>query len=121
MVLVYTTKVTNRVHYSFKLIFWEVLGLPFKITTDEQEFNDFKGAKFNYSTHHFDDELFINAHHLLFETGIIDQDITIFDHDQFRKAFFPTGRTSFFPFDLFAASFYLVSRYEEYLPHIRDK
>jgi len=24
------------------------------------------------------------------------------------------------PFDVFAASFYLVSRYEEYLPHIRD-
>jgi hypothetical protein len=28
---------------------------------------------------------------------------------------------SVFPFDIFAASFYLVSRYEEYLPHINDK
>ena len=26
-----------------------------------------------------------------------------------------------FPFDIFAASFYLVTRYEEYLPHVNDK
>ncbi|NJW54789.1 DUF7033 domain-containing protein, partial [Salinimicrobium oceani] len=25
------------------------------------------------------------------------------------------------PFDIFAASFYLLSRYEEYLPHVKDK
>ena len=25
-----------------------------------------------------------------------------------------------FPFDIFAASFYLITRYEEYLPHLRD-
>jgi len=30
------------------------------------------------------------------------------------------NRESILPFDIFAASFYLVSRYEEYLPHIRD-
>ena len=27
---------------------------------------------------------------------------------------------SVFPFDPFAASFFMISRYEEYLPHIKD-
>ena len=35
------------------------------------------------------------------------------------KAFFKTGWD--IPFDIFAASFYLLTRYEEYLPHEKDK
>ena len=30
------------------------------------------------------------------------------------------GAKSVLPFDIFAASFFLLSRYEEYLPHVRD-
>ena len=30
-------------------------------------------------------------------------------------------KTSSIPFDIFAASFYLLSRYEEYFPHVKDK
>jgi len=38
------------------------------------------------------------------------------------KAFFPVyNKDSVLPFDPFAASFYLVSRYEEYLPYIKDQ
>ncbi|MGL4596579.1 MAG: polysaccharide deacetylase family protein, partial [Bacteroidia bacterium] len=37
-----------------------------------------------------------------------------------HPVFFATGKTSALPFDPFAAAFFLVSRYEEYLPHIRD-
>jgi hypothetical protein len=34
--------------------------------------------------------------------------------------FFNAGAKSSIPFDIFAASFYLISRYEEYLPHVKD-
>ena len=34
--------------------------------------------------------------------------------------FFKAGGKSAIPFDIFAASFYLISRYEEYLPHVKD-
>ena len=34
--------------------------------------------------------------------------------------FFPAGEVSSIPFDIFAASFYLITRYEEYLPHVQD-
>ena len=37
----------------------------------------------------------------------------------YYKVFFET--TGDFPFDIFAASFYLLSRYEEYLPHQQDQ
>ena len=35
--------------------------------------------------------------------------------------FFNAGSKSSIPYDIFAASFFLISRYEEYLPHVRDK
>ena len=37
------------------------------------------------------------------------------------KAFFATHPKYVLPFDPFAASFYMVSRYEEHLPFIKDK
>jgi hypothetical protein len=54
---------------------------------------------------------------LLFETGIFEQQIDIFEVSNF-KAFFKTKGD--YPFDIFAASFFLLSRYEEYLPHKKD-
>jgi hypothetical protein len=53
----------------------------------------------------------------LFETGVRRQTIECFEIN-FHKAFFETSGD--FPFDIFAASFYLLSRYEEYLPHEKD-
>ncbi len=34
--------------------------------------------------------------------------------------FFATGEQSSIPYDIFSASFYLISRYEEYQPHVAD-
>jgi hypothetical protein len=55
---------------------------------------------------------------LLFETGVRNQMIDCIEVD-YRKAFFQTKGD--FPFDVLAASFYLISRYEEYLPHQKDE
>jgi hypothetical protein len=54
---------------------------------------------------------------LLFEKEIRGQNIECFEANGYR-AFFKTEGD--FPFDIFAASFYLISRYEEYLPHSED-
>lgn len=56
-------------------------------------------------------------HGLLEETGVRQQDINTFDWNGTR-AFFKTNGE--FPFDILAATFYLLSRYEEYLPHQKD-
>src|SRR5688572_16890696 len=89
------------------------------MTSDADEFNAFNGPKFSYSNHPLASELFFQSRSILFETGITEQNITVSDHEGV-KIFFATGKNSVLPFDPFAAAFYLVSRYEEYLPHIRD-
>jgi hypothetical protein len=120
MLLVYTEKITHRYKYTFNLIFKDILGIDWKPTTDVHEFKSYSGPKISYAPQPVADELFFQSRRLLFDTGIREQEITVSDY-RGSKAFFPAGRQSAFPFDLFAAAFYLVSRYEEYLPHIRDE
>ncbi len=118
-ILVYTNKLTNRSRYMFRLYFRELLGLELKMTDNLEHFLAADGAKVSYAQQSLTDELFFYARHLLFETGICEQNISVFDWEG-NAVFFATGKTSTLPFDPFAAGFYLVSRYEEYLPHIRD-
>ena len=58
MILVYTPKKTNRIHYSFNLIFKEILGCEVKIITDVEEFKSNEGPKINYSKKKLDEEIF---------------------------------------------------------------
>jgi hypothetical protein len=117
--LIYTHRITSRSKYTFKLIFGEILGIEFSVTTIKEDFKSYNGPKFTYCSKPIADEIFFCATELLFETGIVVQEPALIpwrDH----KVFFPVGRLSALPFDPFAASFLLVSRYEEYLPHIKD-
>jgi len=119
MLLVYTHKISNRVRYTFRLILKELLGIDFKLTTDKTAFQIYTGPKISYSIHPIGDEPFFLSKQLLFESGIKDQNINVFEWNGI-KCFFSTNRASALPFDPFAAAFYLTSRYEEYLPNIRD-
>ncbi len=120
MMLIYTHKITNRVRYTFRLYMDGLLGIPYKLTDQQDVFLAHTGPKFSYTQQPLGDELFIASRNLLFETGISEQTITVSRRDD-QVMFFSTAKNSAMPFDLFAAGFYLVSRYEEYLPHIRDK
>jgi hypothetical protein len=102
------------------LFFKDLLGSDFKLTANIEEFKNFKGPKISYTGNPIDNELIFISRNLLFETGISEQNISVFDFNM-QKVFYATGKASAWPFDVFAASFYLVSRYEEYLPHIRDE
>ena len=116
---IYTHKITPRVKYIFNLIFKDNLGLTFTITNRVEEFKRYEGFKLSYTNQDIDSEFHIAAHSLLFESGIKEQTIQMQNHDAFFKYFFKTYNSSL-PFDVFSASFYLVSRYEEYLPFIPD-
>src|SRR5687767_607036 len=59
----------------------------------------------------------MQPHALLFETGIRPLAPEVFETG-YGKAFFKTAGV--LDFDLFAAVFFLLSRYEEYLPHKQD-
>jgi hypothetical protein len=120
MLFIYTHKITHRNKYIFNLFFKDMLGIDFTLTANLEQFKTFIGPKISYTNNPVADELFFTSRNLLFETGITDQNISVFDFNN-NKVFFATGKSSALPFDIFAASFYLVSRYEEYLPHIRDE
>ncbi|WP_372745576.1 polysaccharide deacetylase family protein [Lutibacter sp.] len=119
MLLVYTHKITPRVNYIFKHFFVRILQIPVSFTTKVEEFVVHNGPKLTYSKAPLGSEFFIRSHDLLFEQGINDIDIKVLPWDDV-PCFFPAGELSSIPFDVFAASFYLMSRYEEYLPHVKD-
>lgn len=116
---IFTRQSTPRLKYTFDLIITDLLGLGYRLEHDPEIFKREQGAKFSYCEHPLGDELFFYATHLLFEKGIEDQQIAVFEWNG-MKAFFASHPKYVIPFDPFAASFYLVSRYEEYLPHLRD-
>jgi hypothetical protein len=120
MLLIYTPTTTARLKYTFDLMLKEILGIEYAITNNAFEFGLSVLPKFNYSEERIADELFFYSDKLLFEKGIRKQEISVFDWED-TKAFFATHPKYIFPFDPFAAAFYLVSRYEEYLPHRRDR
>lgn len=121
MILIYTDKITNRIKFIFNLYFGELLKVEFKITTNREEFKSFEGAKFSYSRQPVSDELFFQACNLLFERGIANIDLIFGEYEGLPVFFTVFQKESALPFDPFAAGFYLVSRYEEYLPYRKDE
>ncbi len=119
MLLIYTPKITPRINYIFKHFFGRILKIPVTFTSKVNEFVAHNGPKITYSKSPLGSEFFIWSHDLLFEQGINDIDIKIYEWDNV-PCFFPTKESSTIPFDIFAASFYLISRYEEYLPYVQD-
>lgn len=119
MLLVYTHKITPRLKYVFKHIVTRILGVPVSFTTIIEEFIAHDSLKISYTKQPLSHEVFIKGHDLLFEQGISDIDISVHDWQE-TKGIFPAGEKSVLDYDIFAASFYLLSRYEEYLPHVKD-
>ncbi|MBC8487883.1 MAG: polysaccharide deacetylase family protein [Bacteroidetes bacterium] len=121
MILIYTNKVTNRIKYIFNLIFRELLNVDIELTSNKEDFIAFEGIKFSYAKQPLDNELFFAAGNLLFERGITNIELSFIEFEG-MPAFFPVYmKESVMPFDPFAASFYLISRYEEYLPYRKDE
>jgi hypothetical protein len=96
-----------------------ILGVELDFTTKVEEFIKHTGPKITYTKQPLQNEFFIRSNELLFEQGINDIQLSIADWEG-TPCFFTTGERSNLPYDIFAASFFLISRYEEYLPHVKD-
>ncbi len=119
--LILVPKVTNRLHYTLEFVFNTMLGVDFTLTTDVASFRDFEGPKMSYGTSPLWDEPFLKSVKLLFERDIYEQDLKPFDFDDVKGIFPVYNQRSIMPFDVFAAIFFLITRYEEYLPQVRDQ
>lgn len=120
MLLIYLPKITSRNRYCFNTVFKHFLQIEeFKLTDDLDSFKAYEGCKLSYGKKAIDDELFIYAIGLLEERGIKEYDVNISGLKESVKLFSHTQESAI-DFDLFAATFYMICRYEEYLPHKRD-
>ena len=117
-VKIFTTVNPPRLRYVADLILNEMLGLSWEIVTDRRKLGKF--SVINYSEEKIPNSFRINPVPLLFETGVRSQEIVV-DDLKGIPAFFSCSGDSDFPFDIFAATFYMVSRYEEYLKFKPDK
>lgn len=119
--LIYTEEISNRLSYIFDLLLGDIMGLTYQLTGDKDFFSNSSLPKFSYSKEPVGDEFFFAAVPLLFETDIKPQPINFCEQGDLR-GFFPVyDDKSLFAFDLFASAFFMVTRYEEYLPSKLDK
>lgn len=120
MILIYVEKITPRLEYTCRLLFGNLLGTKAVLTSDPDEFRRSEQPKINYTSSRLDDELYLKPHRILFEKKAINPspDPVKYHGEEY---FFKTSADSFLPFDPLAASFFLVTRFEEYLEKERGQ
>jgi len=106
--LIFSPHRTPRLDYILKLILNELLGIRFEITHDLVQYQEHSGPKLNYSKKELSG-FQIRPSILLFESET--REIQVKKIEETEYVCFGDEKH----FDIFAASFYFVSRYEEHL------
>ena len=117
--ILYTERISSRLTYIAEFLSREILEEALVITRDPNHFQQYEGPRINYSPQVLTDrEIRIPPEGLLFETGIQTRNIEMKQWENLPVFFSTPGDI---PFDLLSASFYLISRYEEYGPYQKDE
>ena len=114
----YTERITPRFRYIADFIGQELTGSAPVITSDKDVFRSFQGIRINYSNERLENAIWIQPQGLLFEKGVHQQQLQVVNRNGITVLFPGEGDAGF---DLLAATFYLLSRYEEYLPYVPDQ
>jgi len=114
MITIYTEHISPRLTYVCQCIFQDILEVDYRLTDDIESFEKAK-HRLNYSLKDIPGSSFIKPHGLLFETGIRTQQISLGEEARFFLCESDVAKH-----DVLAASFFLLSRYEEYLEKSRD-
>jgi hypothetical protein len=117
-VIIYSHTLTPRLQYVVDFLA-QYYNIPIKLICDEEKYLSHPDPhQINYSYHRLrPGELWIHSHVLLFESTIRPVKVECFEHRGNQAFFKAEGDTGF---DLFAGIFFLLTRYEEYLPHQKD-
>lgn len=117
---IYTPLQTARLEYTLQWIFGEQLSCTYIIHNDVEQWQQAEGIKINYSEQLLShDSLWIRPQGLLGEQDIRSKHLSVHRWKHSTILFYNQPGAAM-PFDIFAAVFYLISRYEEYLPGKRD-
>jgi hypothetical protein len=118
MILIYSDKITPRLKYIVKFIFEDIICVPYSITSSASDYRQFDGPGVNYSFNNLGG-IQILPNGLLFENIIKNTEPGISLSNDI-PLLFPDKEEQSFGFDIFAASFFMISRYEEYINDQRD-
>lgn len=113
--IVFSTILTPRIKYIFNFMFKDILKVEVEFTGNSQHFLNSVQAKISYGDAPIADELFFKSSPLLFSNKLEEFKIKTIPFGEYEVPF--PVENSILPFDVFAASFFIVSRYEEYLHH----
>jgi hypothetical protein len=116
-VSIYSPKQSPRLSFITSLIFGDLLGLDVNITTDIGEHQRSEAVKLNYSSDSHINGYQISPSPILFEDDISPMQTQLGSDWKSCPTLLLNQASSF---DMLASSFYLVSRYEEYLPFKKD-
>jgi len=117
--LIFVPNITPRHQYVFSHIF-NYLGIEFNITNDKETFQQSGFCKLSYSGKALFEELFIKASGFLNRNDIESFTSSVGEHEGVKTLFENTDDPGCLPYDIFSAVFYMLSRYEEYLPFEAD-
>lgn len=119
-ILVYSPRITPRIEYICGLLLGNLLHAKWQLTNNIETIQNHNGPKICYARDVVDPSaLHIPAHGFLQERGVRRFQPDIKSKNK-MPLLFPVSDNNEFGFDMLAAAFYLVSRYEEYLPHEKD-
>lgn len=119
MLLIYLPQNSTRCNYVFDVIFKKEFGIEYSTTNNITIFHKHSEEKINYSNSILGNDFFIKASPLLFENAIQQQNIKVAEKYS-TKILFPNDEDDV-GFDIFSAVFYMICRYEEYLPFNPDQ
>ncbi|MRR20774.1 hypothetical protein EG827_11365 [bacterium] len=113
---IYTPDITPRLEYVAEIIFSSVLGIEYEITNDRRKIGG--NPAIIYSDEKVREQFVIRPSGLLAATGVepLEPEFELVDD---LPVLFPSDSGSL-RFDIFSAAFYMLSRYEEYLPFAPD-
>lgn len=119
MVLVYCKLFNSRCKFIFDWVFGQC-GINYTTTNVKEEFQRSPNPKIWYASEKppSDEACWIFAGGLIFDNRISTQQIRIIVNEGVPQILFQGNRTDF---DFFSAVFYMLSRYEEYLPFVPDR
>ncbi len=125
MLLIYSENPdAPRLRYTMELLFGHLLPCAYEIIGNKKDYRSYEGPRLNYSRQRLEEkELFLPAGGLLFEAGVRSLLVGLYrEAGPAGPALFPRSYPGVdLPFDLPAMVFYLLSRYEEYLPFAPDR
>jgi hypothetical protein len=113
LIVIYTKEISPRLSYTLNHVFYHQLGLSFEIVHDKTKLQNIALPIINYSDEMIENSLQIVPEDLLFQNTIEFWDMT-FDANH-QIGLLEHSENPKLSFDLLAAIFYLISRYEEYL------